>query len=268
MWERFVEHWRGAVEIVILAVLLYYGYRFFRATRGARILTGLLMLLMGLTLVSVLLDLQVISWLLERFSVFLALGLVVIFQPELRRVLAELGSRRFFSFNGSDEASVDQLIETMTQLSHRRVGALFALQRGIDLKPYVETGVAVDGKVSNELMATIFHPKTALHDGGVVLDQGRIVAAGCVFPVSQREVSDRSIGLRHRAGMGISEETDAVALVVSEETGALSLCYQGRLEHNLEPEDLKERLQEILMFKTEEKNESEDGKTAEVRNAA
>ncbi len=268
MWKQFAEHWSDAVEIVILAVLLYYGYRFFRATRGARILTGLLMLLLGLTLLSVLLDLQVISWLLERFSVFLALGLVVIFQPELRRVLAELGSRRFFSFNGSDEASVDQLIEAMTQLSHSRVGALFALQRGIDLKPYVETGVAVDGKISNELIATIFHPKTALHDGGLVLDQGRIIAAGCVFPVSQKEVSDRSIGLRHRAGMGITEETDSVALVVSEETGALSLCFQGRLEHNLEPAELKERLQEILLFKTEEKKDNEDEKTAEIRNPA
>lgn len=268
MWKQFSEHLSDAVEIVILAVMLYYGYRFFRATRGARILTGLLMLLLGLTLISVLLDLKVISWLLERFSVFLALGVVVIFQPELRRVLAELGSRRFFSFNGSDEASVDQLIEAMTQLSHSRVGALFALQRGIDLKPYVETGVAVDGKVSTELIATIFHPKTALHDGGLVLDQGRIVAAGCVFPVSQKEVNDRSIGLRHRAGMGITEETDAVALVVSEETGALSLCYQGKLEHNLEPDDLKSRLQEILMFKTEEKKETDDEKTAEIRNPA
>ncbi len=266
MWRQFAEHWSDAVEIVILAVLLYYGYRFFRATRGARILTGLLMLLLGLTLLSVLLELQVISWLLERFSVFLALGLVVIFQPELRRVLAELGSRRFFSFNGSDEASVDQLIEAMTQLSRSRVGALFALQRGIDLKPYVETGVVVDAKISNELIATIFHPKTALHDGGLVLDQGRIIAAGCVFPVSQKEVSDRSIGLRHRAGMGITEETDAVALVVSEETGALSLCFQGRLEHNLEPDEMKERLQEILLFKTEEKKDNEDDKAAEIRN--
>ncbi len=256
------------MEILILAVMLYYGYRFFRATRGARILTGLLMLLLGLTLLSVLLDLQVISWLLERFSVFLALGLVVIFQPELRRVLAELGSRRFFSFSGDEEISVDQLIEAMTQLSHQRVGALFALQRGIDLKPYVETGVAVDGKISNELIATIFHPKTALHDGGLVIDQGRIVAAGCVFPVSQKEISDRSIGLRHRAGMGVTEETDAVALVVSEETGALSLCYQGKLEHNLEPDDLKERLQEILMFKSDENKENEDEKTAEIHHAA
>lgn len=268
MWKQVSEHWRGAVEIAILAVMLYYGYRFFRATRGARILTGLLMLLMGLTLVAQLLELEVINSLLQSFSVFFALGLVVIFQPELRRVLAELGSHRFFSFNGSEEASLDELIEAMAQLSRQRFGALFALQRGIDLKPYAETGVAIDARISSELIATIFHPKTALHDGGVVVDQGRLVAAGCVFPVSQKEVSDRSIGLRHRAGIGITEETDALALVVSEETGALSLCHRGKLEHNLEPAELKERLQEILMFKTEPTDETKDGQTAEVRGAA
>lgn len=268
MWNAFVQHWRDAVEILLLAVLLYYGYRFFRATRGARILTGLLMVLMGLTLVSNLLALNEISWLLRSFAVYFALGLVIIFQPELRRVLAELGSHRFFAMNGNEEASVDQLIEAMTELSRRRVGALFALQRGIDLKPYVETGVTIDARLSNELIATIFHPKTALHDGGAVVDQGRLVAAGCVFPVSQKEIADRSIGLRHRAGIGITEETDAVALVVSEETGALSVCFQGRLYHNLEPDELKERLQEILMFNSEESDESEDGKNAEVHKTA
>ena len=104
----------------------------------------------------------------------------------------------------------------------------------------------LDAVISNELVTTIFHPKTALHDGGAIIDQGRISAAGCVFPVSQRDIQDRAIGLRHRAGMGISEETDAIALVVSEETGALSLCFQGRLEHDLEPEELRQRINEIL----------------------
>ncbi|HEY2573321.1 MAG TPA: DNA integrity scanning protein DisA nucleotide-binding domain protein, partial [Verrucomicrobiaceae bacterium] len=139
---------------------------------------------------------------------------------------------------------------------------------GIDLQPYAETGVVIDARLSSELIATIFQPKTALHDGGVIIDQGRLTAAGCVFPVSQKEINDRSIGLRHRAGIGITEETDAVALVVSEETGALSLCHQGKLEHNLEPGMLKERLQEILLFKTETTDESNEGQTAEIRGAA
>jgi diadenylate cyclase len=198
--------------------------------------------------VSQLLDLEVISWLLQRFSVFLAIGLVVIFQPEVRRVLAELGSHRFFSFNGSEEASVEQLVEAMEQLSHRRCGALFAIQRGIELRQYAESGVDVDAKLSPELIETIFHPKTTLHDGGVLIEQGRIAAAACVFPVSQKELNDRSIGLRHRAALGICEETDAVALVVSEETGAMSLCFKGKLERDLEAEDLRRRLHEILIL--------------------
>ncbi|MEZ0386388.1 MAG: diadenylate cyclase CdaA, partial [Verrucomicrobium sp.] len=249
------------VEILILAVLLYHGYRFLKATRGARILTGLLVLLLGLTLVSQLLELQVMNWLLERFSVFLAVGLVVLFQPELRRVLAELGSHRFFSFNGTEEASVDQLIEAMVSLSHKRCGALFALQRGIELKPYAESGVSMDAIMSLELIGTIFHPKTPLHDGGMIVDQGRIIAAGCVFPVTQKDLNDRSVGLRHRAGIGISEETDAIALVVSEETGSLSICYKGKLDHDLEPSDLRRRLQQIMMFGDDEDDEPVSGKS-------
>ena len=134
----------------------------------------------------------------------------------------------------------------MRQLSARRCGALFALKRDIDLKPFAETGIETDARLSAELITTIFHPKTALHDGGAIIEQGRLKAAGCVFPVTQKEVRDRAIGLRHRAAMGISEETDAIALVVSEETGALSICHRGRLEHDLEPEALRARLNQIL----------------------
>jgi diadenylate cyclase len=270
MWEFVQKHWNHAVEILLLAVLLYQGYRFLRATRGARILTGLLVLLLGLALVSQLLKLEVITWLLKGFVTFFAIALVVIFQPELRRLLAELGSHRFFSFNGSEEASLDNLIEAMVQLSHRRCGALFAIQRGIELKPFAESGVSLDAKISTELIGTIFHPKTPLHDGGMVVEQGRIVAAGCVFPVSQKDLPDRSIGLRHRAGLGITEETDAVALVVSEETGALSLCFKGKLEHNLEPDELRERLQRILVYGEDDntRNEPESGKAEEARSPA
>lgn len=257
------EHWRDAVEILILAALAYNGYLFFRATRGARILTGLLVLLLSLTFISLLLELEVINWLLQRFSVFLAIGLVVIFQPELRRVLAELGSQRFFSLNRPDPESLDVLVEAMQELSHRRFGALFAIKRGIELKHLAESGVELDAKLSTELITTIFHPKTSLHDGGAIIDQGRITAAGCVFPVSQREVPDRAIGLRHRAGMGVTEESDAIALVVSEETGALSICYHGRIEHDLEPEVLRARLTEILMHGPHQ--EAQDRKLEETR---
>lgn len=248
MWNFLYQHWRHGVEIFILAALAYNGYLFFRATRGARILTGLVVVLLSLTMISQLLELGVINSLLQGFSVFLVVGMVVLFQPELRRVLAELGSHRFFALNRADPESLDVLIEAMEELSHKRCGALFAIKGGIDLRQFAQSGVEVDGKVSTELITTIFHPKTALHDGGAIIDQGRIMAAGCVFPVSQRDVQDRAIGLRHRAGMGVTEETDAIALVVSEETGALSICYQGKIEHDLEPTELRKRLNELLTF--------------------
>lgn len=248
MLEFLKDHWRHGVEILILAALAYHGYLFFRATRGARILTGLVVVLLSLTLISQLLELGVINSLIQGFSVFLVVGMVVLFQPELRRVLAELGSHRLFSLNRPDPESLDLLIEAMQELSHKRCGALFAIKGGIDLRQFAQSGVELDARVSAELITTIFHPKTALHDGGAIIDQGRIMAAGCVFPVSQREVQDRAIGLRHRAGMGVTEETDAIALVVSEETGALSICHQGKIEHDLEPEQLRRRLNEILTF--------------------
>jgi diadenylate cyclase len=141
---------------------------------------------------------------------------------------------------------------------------LFALKRGIDLKQFVETGVEVDAVMSVELITTIFHPKTALHDGGMIIDQGRIQAAGCVFPVSQREVRDRAIGLRHRAAMGVTEETDAIALIVSEESGALSIAYRGRLEHDMEPEELRNRLNEILTFGSLKTEPSTDEPTRDL----
>ncbi len=247
--------WQDGVEILVLAVLLYHGYRYFRATRGAAILTGLLAILILLTFLSELLHLQVIGWIMRNFFLFLSIGLVVIFQPEMRRALAELGSSSFFVFSRRKTDQIDKVCAAVEQLSNKHYGALIAIETDEELRPYVETGVVLDAAFSNELILTVFHPKTALHDGGMILAQDRIRAAGCVFPVSQRELLDRSVGLRHRAGIGISEETDAVAIVVSEETGNISICYRGKMEQGLDREQLKEHLVEILS----ERNEADAG---------
>lgn len=248
--EFAIEHWRDAVSIGILWVMLYYSYLFFHATRGARIFTGLVAIWIALTLLSELLKLVVIGWILKSVSVFLVVAMVVIFQPELRRALAELGSSRLFSrFSAEgDHEFIEKLCEIVGLLSKKRVGALFAIERSIELKPYLETGVAMDSLLSKELIQTIFHSNTALHDGGMIirLRDERIMGAGCVFPLHQRELQDRSIGLRHRAGLGISEETDTVAIIVSEETGNISLAVEGKLERDLTPETLSIRLNELL----------------------
>jgi diadenylate cyclase len=240
--QLFFDKWRSAVEIVLLSVVIYYGYLYFRGTRGAKVLTGLAIVFLTLTLISQLLNLVVISFIIRSFSVFLAVALVVIFQPELRRALAELGGHPIFSLTSEKRETVHDLAEVVAQLSS---------------KQYEETGVIVDAQFSSELLLTLFHPKSALHDGGVIVRGGRIAAAACIFPVSQRETLDRSLGLRHRAGLGITEESDAVAVVVSEETGAISICYRRRIERDFTPENFRQRLGEILLHRHHEETDPE-----------
>jgi diadenylate cyclase len=250
--QLWLEKWRSAVEILLLSVVIYYGYLYFRGTRGAKVLTGLAIVFLTLTLISQLLNLVVISFIIRSFSVFLAVALVVIFQPELRRALAELGGHPIFSLTSEKRETVHDLAEVVAQLSSRQFGALLAIERDTSIRVYEETGVIVDAAFSIELLLTLFHPKSALHDGGVIVRNGRIAAAACIFPVSQRETLDRSLGLRHRAALGITEESDAVAIVVSEETGAISICHRRRIERNFTPESFRQRLGEILLHRHEE----------------
>ncbi len=254
LWFR---GWRSLVEILLLSVAIYYGYLYFRGTRGAKVLTGLAIVFLTLTLISTLLNLVVIGWIVRSFSVFLAVALVVIFQPELRRGLAALGGHPIFSLTSEKRETVHDLAEAVMQLANKQFGALIAIERDTSIRVYEETGVTIDGDFSVELILTIFHPKAALHDGGVIIRNGRIAAAACIFPVSQRETLDRSLGLRHRAGLGITEESDAVAVVVSEETGSISICHRRRIERNFTPETFRQRIAEILLHSKYEENNSE-----------
>jgi diadenylate cyclase len=243
----WLKSWRSIFEIILLSVVLYYGYLYFRGTRGAKVLTGLAIVFLTLTLISTLLNLVVIGWIVRSFSVFLAVALVVIFQPELRRALAELGGHPIFSLTSEKRETVHDLAEAVTQLANKQFGALIAIERDTSIRIYEETGVTMDADFSVELLLTIFHPKAALHDGGVIVRNGRVAAAACIFPVSQRETLDRSLGLRHRAGLGITEESDAVAVIVSEETGSISICHRRRIERNFTPETFRQRIAEILL---------------------
>ncbi len=263
-------HWRAAVEILLLWILIYQIYRAFRATRGARILVGLALVILLLTLASQLLQLKVIEWIIKSAAAILAFALLIIFQPELRSGLAKLGSAGLFSFSTTQQkVFLELLTESVVKLSKKRFGALFAIERGISLEEFESTGVPIDGVLSVELVATIFHPKTALHDGGMILKKERIASAACIFPVSQKTLSDRSLGLRHRAGFGISEESDAVAIIVSEETGAISIVEDGEISHNLSARQFREKLEEIFIThgeKTQETDSEElDGKTSSSR---
>ena len=247
IFHIWLRSWRSVIEIVLLSVGIYYGYLYFRGTRGAKVLTGLAIVFLTLTLISTLLNLVVIGWIVRSFSVFLAVALVVIFQPELRRGLAELGGHPIFSLTSEKRETVHDIAEAVTQLANKQFGALIAIERDTSIRVYEETGVTIDSDFSVELMLTLFHPKAALHDGGVIIRNGRIAAAACIFPVSQRETLDRSLGLRHRAGLGITEESDAVAIIVSEETGGISICHRRRIERNFTPETFRQRISEILL---------------------
>jgi len=263
--EFFQSHWRAAVEIFVLWILIYQVYRVFRATRGARILVGLTAVIILLTLGSQVLELQVIEWIIKSAAAILAFALLIIFQPELRNGLARLGSANLFSFSTTQQkVFLELLTESVVRLSKKRFGALFAIERSISLEEFESTGVPIDSSFSVELVATIFHPKTALHDGGMILKKERIASASCIFPVSQKDLSDRSLGLRHRAGFGISDETDAVAVIVSEETGAISIVVDGKIYRNLTGEEFREKLEEIFITHgetTEEMDPEElDGK--------
>jgi diadenylate cyclase len=242
MGEFLTENWRPILEVILMAGMLVVAWRYLRYASGSRLLALIVIFVGTLLVIAHLLHLELI----RSFALFCGLMLVVIFQPEVRRAFVSLGSHQLFSTRRASAELLDLMEEAAQQLSSKRFGALFAFERGMDLDQFVETGVEIDASFTPELVLTIFHPKTALHDGGMVLRNGRIQGAGCVFPVSQRELSDRSIGLRHRAAMGITEQTDAIAVVVSEETGQISICAEGELYQALTPAVFRERLSQLL----------------------
>ncbi len=247
MIESIQLYWKSVLEILILSIFIYFLLRFIRGTRGARVMLGLASLLLFLILMSQLFDLRVISWLLGHFFEFIVVALVVIFQPELRRALAELGSRPIFFTASHERAVVDVLVKAAASFSSRRVGSLIAVEREIGVKSISEAGATIDAKLSFEMLDQIFYPNSPLHDGGVIIQNDRIAAAACIFPLTQRTDLAKSVGTRHRAALGLSEDTDAVILVVSEETGTISVACQSNLYQKLDSERLRSLLTRLLV---------------------
>ena len=238
----------GWVEIFVLAAMFYYVFRLFKGTRGAAILSGLIIVYGALYAITVLSHLNILNWLLSRLMLYISLAFVVIFQPEIRRALAKLGRQPMWRSNGiaSQKTLVEPLMQTVQLLSKRKIGALIAIEREIGTRALQDSGTRINSVVSAELLATLFFPHTPLHDGGVIISGDRICAAGCLFPLSQKEELSKQLGTRHRAAIGITEETDAIVVVVSEETGAVSIAYNGRLRRGLEEERLRRVLSSLL----------------------
>jgi len=194
-----------------------------------------------------LLDLRVLLWILKTFSAVFAIAALVIFQPELRRMLAELGSLPFFTSAHEQRENIEVIIQTVERLADVRIGALMAIEQGIQLQEAVESGIVVDCEATPEMLETIFFPNNAIHDGGVILKGDRITHAACIFPLTQRQDLSKSLGTRHRAALGLSEETDAVVVAVSEETGAISYAYKGQLVRGISLEELRAFLTSVLV---------------------
>jgi diadenylate cyclase len=245
---------RDLIEVTILSVGIYWLWKLFRGTRGARVLAGFGFLLALLSLVSFALHLTVIGRLLSFSPLFLLTSLVIIFQPELRRIFAEVGSRPIFSPHRHQAEVIEAVINGLEQLQLAGHGALIAFEREITYEPARETGTVLDAQVSDDLLATIFFPKTPLHDGGVIIVQDRIALAAGIFPLTQSEGLQRTLGLRHRAALGMSEETDAAVVVLSEETGIISLAHNGELRRPLTTDELRAQLIAILFNRADEKS--------------
>jgi diadenylate cyclase len=248
MLDFLQEIWRPAVEILLLAVGIYYVFTFVRGTRGASIVTGFLAVVLTLSFVTAWLDLTVLRWLLGSITTFFVVAVLVIFQPEIRRMLAQVGNLEVFGNIHEQRENIEMIIQTVERLADVRIGALIAIEQSNPLRDVVESGVPVDCVATPEMLETIFFPNNAIHDGGVILKGDRIAFAACIFPLTRRQDLNKSLGTRHRAAIGLSEETDAVVVVVSEETGAVSCAYRGQLTRGITLENLRALLSSILVL--------------------
>src|SRR5262245_53254373 len=253
-WNIIEKIWRPALEILILTVGIYYAFRFVRGTRGAAVVTGFLVVLLTFVMVTYLLKLEVLQWIAGAFSAFFAIAVVALFQPELRRMLAELGNLPLFATASEQRENIEVIIQTVERLSDVRIGALIAIEQSIQLQEAVESGIVVDCEATPEMLETIFFPNNAIHDGGVILKGDRIAYAACIFPLTQRQDLNKSVGTRDRAAIGLSEETDAVVVVVSEESGAISYAYRGQLVRHVSLEVLRAFLSSVLISPARSRN--------------
>ncbi len=244
---RFAEVMRAMLEIAIIWFLLYRLMIFIRGTRVIPLLRGIVVLFL-LFLLTNLLGLGVINWILTKLFAISVIGFLIIFQPEIRRGLSQIGQTYFFEMFSPliEEGVVNKVSQSLSSLAQKRIGALVAFERNIGLKNYAESGVRLDAVVTAETLTTIFSPLGPLHDGGVIIKGGRLIAAGCLFPISSKPDLDRRFGTRHRAALGLSEETDAVVVVVSEETGKIVIAQGGELITDFEGKDFSFMLKNIL----------------------
>ena len=252
----------GVIEILLFTVLSYYIIIWIKRTKAWTLLKGVLVLV-GFYLVDKFLGLNNVAYLFETSVGSIVIAAIVIFQPELRKALERLGERKVFSgllggveSTGLNSQSIDSIVRAISQLGLDKVGALIVVERSIDLEEYINTGIRIDATISTALLEQIFEHNTPLHDGAVIIRDNRIVAATCYLPLSQSRNISKDLGTRHRAGLGMAENTDAIVLIASEETGALSIAMDGKLQHDVAADQIRETLSDVRFSKEEEKDSS------------
>jgi diadenylate cyclase len=235
-----------ALDILLVAALIYQVLVMIRGTRAAPMLVGLTVVALAFYLARIG-ELTTLNWVVNRFLPYIVFALIVVFQSEIRHVLADLGRRFSFLRGSSTESdSYDDIVLAANLFSQNQTGALIVIEREIGLRTHIESGVPLDARLSYDLLATIFRPSAPLHDGAVIVQKDRIAAAACFLPLSMNPLLSTQLGTRHRAGIGITEETDAIAVICSEETGAISLAIEGKIERELTVEQLRDRLSSEL----------------------
>ena len=241
--------WNDVLDIVIVAVIIYQVLVLLRGTRGAQMALGIIVITVFYYL-SRRWHLETVQWILTNLLPFFFLAIIIIFQAEIRRGLASIGKNPFWRALSPMRISdvYDEIVLTVTALSTLRIGGLIVLERKIGLKNYIESGIALEARLSYDLLMTIFNPHTPLHDGAVIVQRDKIAAAACFLPLTLDPQLSKELGTRHRAAIGITEETDAVTVVVSEETGIISMAVSGQIERELDGDHLKLRLYELFQL--------------------
>ncbi|MFO8052388.1 MAG: diadenylate cyclase CdaA [Candidatus Omnitrophota bacterium] len=233
-------NWKSIVEIIILWMVIYRIFLFLKGTKAVYLLRGIIVLIISLVAFQ-LLGLPVLTKILTYLFAFFLVLIAIIFQPELREGLIRLGRRHVFRIEPQIEEMeqvLREIISSVGVLSRKKIGGLIAIKREMGLRKYAESGVVLDADTTSELVQNIFYPSAPLHDGGVIIEGTRVVAAACLFPLSDNPNLERTLGMRHRAAVGLSEATDSIVIVVSEETGIISLAIEGQLTRRLSPNDL------------------------------
>lgn len=274
LWDKLAEYAKNfssyrttmdfgdVAEILIIAVLLYYTLVWMKTTRAWILLKGLIVILVFL-LLAYFFRMTTILWMAQNVLGFAVTALIVVLQPELRKALEELGKKNIISsvlpFDNShrvneefSEKTINEITKACVEMGKVRTGALIVIEQKVSLRDYERTGIDVDGIVTSQLLINIFEHNTPLHDGAVIIQGNRVVSATCYLPLSDNLGLSKELGTRHRAGVGISEITDSLTIIVSEETGKISVAYEGDLERNLDADSLRDRMHKILNNPVEE----------------